>query len=117
VTKLCTGVKLHGKIIPDSQQFQHDEIITSPEEPSVLVNLMYTFFDVEIVHEGFATSEFFVLGMLQQPQNMKFSESPDLIPAQILQKNGWSPNILAGIFFYLRHKIANFSIICSGDPF
>jgi hypothetical protein len=36
----------------------------------VLTNLTYTFFDVKIVHEGIATSEFFVLGKLQQPQRM-----------------------------------------------
>jgi hypothetical protein len=36
------GVYLHGETIPDSQQFQHDEIITSPKEPSVFVDLTYT---------------------------------------------------------------------------
>jgi hypothetical protein len=32
----------------------------------VSVNLTYIIFDVEIVHEGFATSDFYVLGKLQQ---------------------------------------------------
>jgi hypothetical protein len=53
------GVYLHGETIPDSQHHHHQEIILSPQGPSVLVNLTYTFYDVEIVHEGVATSEFF----------------------------------------------------------
>jgi hypothetical protein len=42
---------------------------------SALANLTYTFFDVKIVHEGFATSEFFVLGKLQQSQRIRFLSS------------------------------------------
>jgi hypothetical protein len=97
------GVYLNGEKKSDLQQFQHDEIITSPEEPSVLVNRTYTFHDVKKVHEGFATSEFFVLGKLQQPQKMKFSESPSVqirSLQKILQKNVQSPNILAEICFF-----------------
>jgi hypothetical protein len=52
-------------------------IIPSSQGPSVLANSTSTFFDVEIAHEGFATSDFFVLGKLQQPHKMNFSESPD----------------------------------------
>jgi hypothetical protein len=44
----------------------------------VLVNLTYTFFDVKIEREGFATPEF-LLGNLQQPQRMNVSDSPDSI--------------------------------------
>jgi hypothetical protein len=73
------GVYLHGETIPDSQHHHHHEIITSPQGPSVLVDLTYTLYDVEIVHEGFAASDFFVLGKLHQPQKMSFHESPDSI--------------------------------------
>jgi hypothetical protein len=106
------GVYLNGEKNSDLQQFQHDEIITSPEEPSVLVNLTYTFHDVEKVHEGFATSDFFVLGKLQQPQKMKFSESPDSITCKkMLQENVQSPNILAEILFFLLTQNCLFPII------
>jgi hypothetical protein len=63
-------VYLHGKTIPDSQHQHHDEIMTSPLGPSALVDLTYTFSDVEVLYEGVATSDFFVLGKLQQWQRM-----------------------------------------------
>jgi hypothetical protein len=67
-------VHLHGAKTPDWKHFHHHKIIPSPQGPSLFVNLAFTIYDVEIVHEGVATSEFFVLGKLQQPQKMKSSE-------------------------------------------
>jgi hypothetical protein len=102
VLKHRPGVCLHGETIPDSQQFQHDEIITSPQGPSVFSDWTYTFSDVEIVHQGFATSEFLVLGKLHQPQKMSFYESGDdsITCKKSNRKTACRPNILAVICFY-----------------
>jgi hypothetical protein len=43
VFKHRPGVYPHGETISDSQHHYHHEIITSPQGPSVLVNLTYTF--------------------------------------------------------------------------